>query len=61
MPVINVSMISGRPADTKAALIRELTDVTERVLGVPRQAVRVILHEAPAENWGFGGEPPKKG
>jgi len=56
MPVIDVTMLEGRTTEMKAALIRELTDVAQRVLGVPRETVRVLVRELPAENWGVGGE-----
>lgn len=55
MPILDISLIEGRTPAQKAALIRELTDVVERVLGVPRESVRVLLRELPAENWGVGG------
>jgi 4-oxalocrotonate tautomerase len=63
MPIIDVTLIEGRTPERKAALIRELTDAAERVLGVPRASIRVLLRELPAENWGAGGEPkaPAKG
>lgn len=56
MPIIDVSLIEGRSPERKAALIRELTDVAERVLEVPRASIRVLLREVPAEHWGIGGE-----
>ena len=62
MPIIDVTLIDGRPPELKATLIRELTDAAERVLGVPRASIRVLLRELPAENWGVGGEskaPPR--
>jgi 4-oxalocrotonate tautomerase len=57
MPIIDVSLIEGRDAETKRRLIRELTDAAERVLEVPRASIRVLLREVPAEHWGIGGEP----
>lgn len=57
MPIIDVSLVAGRTPETKRALIRELTDAAERVLGVPRDSVRVLLRDVSAENWGIGGEP----
>lgn len=64
MPIIDVSLLEGRSAEQKATLIRELTDAAERVLGVPRTSVRVLLREVPAAHWGVGGEakaPSPKG
>ena len=59
MPIIDVSMLEGRTDEQKRALIAELTDVTERVLGVPRESIRVLLREVPPENWGVGGVPTR--
>ena len=59
MPIIDVSMLEGRTDEQKRALIAELTDVTERVLGVPRESIRVLLREVPPENWGVGGVPKR--
>ena len=57
MPIIDVSLLEGRSPETKRALMRELTDVAERVLGVPRESIRVLLREVPAEHWAVGGAP----
>ncbi|WP_255429427.1 MULTISPECIES: tautomerase family protein [Corallococcus] len=57
LPIIDVTLIDGRPPALKAEFIRELTDAAERVLGVPRASIRVLLRELPPENWGVGGEP----
>ena len=56
MPIIEVTLVEGRTAEKKAALIREVTDAVERTLEVPRTSIRVLLREIPAENWGIGGE-----
>lgn len=57
MPIIDVSLVEGRSPEVKAVLIRELTEVAERVLGAPRASIRVLLREVPPENWGVGGVP----
>jgi 4-oxalocrotonate tautomerase len=56
MPIVNVSMLTGRSRAKKVALIREITDAVERALEVPRPTIRVILTEFPDEHWGVGGE-----
>ena len=56
MPIIDVSLIEGRSAERKATLIRELTDAAERVLGVRREGIRVLLREVPPEHWGVAGQ-----
>ena len=54
MPMINVQMLSGRTASQKADLIKELADATIRALGVPEEAVRILLTEVEPEHWGIG-------
>jgi len=60
MPIVDISLLEGRDAKKKARLIREVTDAVERALGVPRESVRVLLREVPAEHWGVGGETKAK-
>lgn len=55
MPLVEVTLLEGRDEETRAALIRELTDAVERTLGTARNRVRVILNEVPDSNWGVGG------
>ncbi len=57
VPLIEVTLIEGRSADAKRALMKRLTDVTEETLGAPRQTIRVVLREVPAAHWSVGGEP----
>jgi 4-oxalocrotonate tautomerase len=57
VPLIEVTLIEGRSADAKRALMKRLTDVAEETLGAPRQTIRVVLREVPAAHWSVGGEP----
>lgn len=57
MPILQVTLIEGRTPETKRALIAELTGAVVRTLESPRESVRVILNEVPAEHWGVGGQP----
>jgi 4-oxalocrotonate tautomerase len=59
MPVIQVTLVEGRPASAKRELIAALTDAAERTLAAPRTTIRVVLAEVPAENWGVAGEPKR--
>jgi 4-oxalocrotonate tautomerase len=52
--VINVQMLSGRTTEQRAILISELAETAKRVLGVPDEALRIILTEIAPENWGIG-------
>lgn len=57
MPLIQVTMIEGRSAEMKMALIRGLTDAAVAATGAPRESVRVILQEVPGAHWAVGGVP----
>jgi 4-oxalocrotonate tautomerase len=56
MPIITVNLLTGRDAEKKSALIREIADAAVRALDVPLASVRVILNEVPPEHWGIGNE-----
>ncbi|HEY2717203.1 MAG TPA: tautomerase family protein [Solirubrobacterales bacterium] len=61
-PLVQVTMVEGRDEATRAELIRELTAAAAaRVLGSPRERVRVLLYEVPAADWGVGGETKGSG
>ncbi|WP_244403604.1 4-oxalocrotonate tautomerase [Parageobacillus sp. KH3-4] len=60
MPFIQVYLLEGRPPEKKEALIYELTETVRKVLGAPRENVRVMIQEMPLEHWGIAGESVKK-
>jgi 4-oxalocrotonate tautomerase len=55
MPIITISLVEGRTAERKAALLREVTEAVARVLEAPRESIRVLLAEIPATHWAVGG------
>jgi 4-oxalocrotonate tautomerase len=55
MPIVHVYMWSGVSREAKEKIIKGITRVFEE-LGIPGQAVEVVIHEVPKENWGVGGE-----
>jgi 4-oxalocrotonate tautomerase len=57
MPLIQVSIIEGRPAALRSELLQGIAKVTSETLGVPVGTVRVLLTEIPAEHWTVGGVP----
>jgi len=56
MPILRVSLWSGRTKEQKAALAKALTETMVLVANVPPQAVTVQIEELPKENWATGGE-----
>jgi 4-oxalocrotonate tautomerase len=56
MPLLRVSLWSGRTKDEKAALAKALTDTMVQVAKVPAQSVTIQIEEMPKENWATGGK-----
>ncbi|MEU5694073.1 4-oxalocrotonate tautomerase family protein [Actinosynnema sp. NPDC020468] len=56
MPQIHVTVLRGRSREQIADLGAELTAATVRALGVPAEAVKVVVTEAEPEHWFVGGE-----
>lgn len=57
MPLIQVTMVEGRTAEQKHALIRNLSASMSETLDVPLERIRVAIYEITADEWGIGGEP----
>jgi 4-oxalocrotonate tautomerase len=55
MPIVHVLVWKGFSKEAKKKVIEGMTKVLVD-LGVPAQAVEVIIHEIPKEDWGVGGE-----
>jgi 4-oxalocrotonate tautomerase len=55
MPIIHVYVWRGFSKEAKKKVISGITNVFAEI-NVPREAVEVIIHEIPKENWGVGGE-----
>ncbi len=55
MPVVQVTMLTGRSADQKRKLAQRLTDVMVEEAGAHREAVIVTFHEVPKESYASGG------
>jgi 4-oxalocrotonate tautomerase len=55
MPVVHVYMWSGVSKEAKNKIIKGITKVFED-LGIPSQAVEIIIIEVPKENWGVEGK-----
>jgi 4-oxalocrotonate tautomerase len=56
MPIIHVNVWEGFGEEKIKTVIREITRIFV-CLGIPEQAVEVIVHEIPKTHWGIGGEP----
>ena len=55
MPIIHVYVWSGISDKAKKKIIEGITKLFTE-MDIPREAVEVLIHETPKENWGIGGE-----
>ncbi|MGY5874822.1 MAG: tautomerase family protein [Candidatus Thorarchaeota archaeon] len=59
MPTVDVKMWKGVSEDAAEKIISGITKVFVE-LGIPEQAVEVIILETPKTHWGIGGIPASK-
>jgi 4-oxalocrotonate tautomerase len=55
MPVVTVELWEGRTIEQKRALCRAITDAMVEHAGARPDALHVIIHEVPKEDWALGG------
>ncbi len=55
MPVVTVELWEGRTVEQKRALCRAITDAMTEHAGARPDALHVIIHEVPRENWALAG------
>jgi 4-oxalocrotonate tautomerase len=55
MPVVQVSVWEGMSPDNKRKTVEGITKVFEE-MGIPRDAVTIVIYEAPKSNWATGGK-----
>ncbi|MGC8511573.1 MAG: 2-hydroxymuconate tautomerase [Acidimicrobiales bacterium] len=54
MPLVEVTLVEGRPPERLRALISALTKAVEGTIGAPRESIRVVLREVPPSHWAAG-------
>jgi 4-oxalocrotonate tautomerase len=55
LPVVQVSVWAGIGEENKKKIVEGITKVIEEI-GVPREAVTVIIYEVPKTDWASGGQ-----
>ena len=55
MPVVQLSVWTGISLENKKKIVQGITTVL-REIGIPQDAITVIIYEAPKENWASGGQ-----
>lgn len=56
MPIVHVNMWKGISEDNVKQIIAGITKVFTD-MGIPAQAVEVLIHEVPKAHWGIEGKP----
>ena len=56
MPLVTVEMWEGRSVEQKRILVEGITEVMTDKLGIPAQAVSIIIRDVPKHNWGSAGK-----
>lgn len=55
MPLIHVHMYEGKNLDQKRQLVSAVTQAVVRSLDCPPEAVRIVIHENPKQNFAAAG------
>ena len=55
MPIIQFNLMEGRTVEQKKRLAEKVTDTVVEVLGVKREAVRILIHELGPYDFSVGG------
>jgi len=57
MPFVNIKITKeGATPEQKSQLIKETTDMLERILNKKPATTVVVIEEVETDNWGIGGE-----
>ncbi len=54
MPIITVTMVSGRSQTQIRALIEALTDAAHAAIDAPLESIRVVISEVPPSHFAAG-------
>jgi len=55
MPLVQITMLTGRTGDQKRKLAQRMTDVMVEEAGAKREAVVVVINEVSKESYASGG------
>ena len=55
MPIVQFSVWEGITPENKKKTVEGITKVFED-MGVPKEAVHIVIYEAPKSNWATGGK-----
>lgn len=56
MPLAQISILEGRSPEMIEQMAEAVTEVISKSLATPRERIRVVVTEIPAEHWFIAGE-----
>jgi len=56
MPLVEVTLVTGRPPERLRTLIHEVHEAVVHALEADPASVRVVLREVPPEHWAAGDQ-----
>lgn len=55
MPIVQISVVAGRPPEKITNLIHAVTATVAETLDAPVDTIKVLVTEVAPSNWGSGG------
>ena len=55
MPVVQVSLLSGRSKESKSAMADEITEPVHKHSGATKDVITVIFQDIETDSWAAGG------
>ncbi len=55
MPVVIVEMWEGRTVDQKRTIVEGITTTFEQI-GIPPEALQIVINDIPKHNWAIAGK-----
>lgn len=57
MPIVEITLIEGRPDEAKVRLHKMVAEAVHEAVGAPLEAIRVVIREVPAVHFSVAGVP----
>ena len=55
MPVVHISMYSGKTKEQKNELVKRISQDFQDVVNVKPESLNILFHDTDKENWGIRG------
>ncbi len=56
MPIVEISLFSGRSPEQKNDLAKAITEDFVRILNVKQESIQIIFNEVDKSNWAIAGQ-----